>query len=87
MNRWECQHEGCPNSVIGCGGAIGLRAIGWYYELGPLIFCPNHRPDGTLERGNLHDPDAEDTDKPCSLCQADAEARRIQAEMFELLPV
>ena len=51
MNKWECQHKGCRNSCVGVGGAIGLRAIGWYFELGPVILCPAHRPDGINGNG------------------------------------
>jgi len=55
MNQWNCEEQGCAASAIGCGGAIGLRAIGWQFELGrktegfphpPMIRCPMHRIDG-----------------------------------------
>jgi hypothetical protein len=49
MNEWECEHPGCNERVVGCGSAAGLRAIGWYFELGPTILCPRHHPQG-LER-------------------------------------
>jgi len=45
MNKWECEFPGCKSTAVGCGGAVGLRAIGWYFKPGPKIFCPNHRPD------------------------------------------
>lgn len=51
MNQWDCQHPGCKRQAIGTGGAIGLQAIGWWFERGqggsgPRIYCPPHRPDG-----------------------------------------
>ena|ERR1700760_3915739 len=49
MNIWECHHPDCTNRVVGVGGAIGLRAIGWYFELGPVLYCPNHYPQGHRE--------------------------------------
>ena len=51
MNAWRCEHPGCTNSCVGLGGAIGLRAIGWYFypvkSLGEpfQLFCPIHRPE------------------------------------------
>ena len=60
MNLWECERPGCKSTAVGCGGAIGLRAIGWQFiagetkmmmTLGPTILCPLHRTDGA-------DPDA-----------------------------
>ncbi|MGH7639472.1 MAG: hypothetical protein ACREOA_05750 [Candidatus Dormibacteria bacterium] len=73
MNVWECQS--CGTKVEGLGGAVGLRAIGWYFEPGPVIYCPRHRPDGTLERGPNHDPGV---GGPCALCTAELEATRLQ---------
>ncbi len=72
MNKWVCQHRGCGKSVVGCGGALGLRAIGWYFRKGPIIFCPVCRPDGVqcLENPEL---------KACSLCAGGQEAKRFQA--------
>ena len=53
LNVWECQHrgafadfQGCERRAYGLGGAVGLRAIGWYYQPGPEIFCPEHHPLG-----------------------------------------
>ena len=52
MNKWECDSQGCDVTAIGCGGAIGLRALGWQFEKGqrsdmmPVILCPEHRTDG-----------------------------------------
>lgn len=45
MNIWECQEVSCHRRCVGTGGAVGLRAIGWYVRMGPVIFCPEHRPD------------------------------------------
>ncbi len=56
MNAWTCNAHGCRSIAIGVGGAVGLRAIGWYFVPGgtadcdqhlrlPIILCPGHRPD------------------------------------------
>jgi hypothetical protein len=49
MNLWECDYRypngsRCKSTAIGCGGAIGLRAIGWHFAPGRIV--PD---DGTLE--------------------------------------
>lgn len=80
MNRWRCEHPGCTREVVGCGGAIGLRAIGWYFRPAPVILCPAHRPDPIATRAPLHDPDDND-DALCRLCRADLEAYRWQLLM------
>lgn len=56
MNRWHCQQNGCDQIANGVGGAIGLRAIGWYFRppvlwwgvmrTSPILYCPRHHPDG-----------------------------------------
>lgn len=52
MNEWQCDEGGCMSKAVGVGGAIGLRAIGWYFKRGqhdkhgPVILCPLHRADG-----------------------------------------
>lgn len=75
MNLWACQHPGCPHTVVGCGGAVGLRAIGWYFRVGPVIVCPAHRPDG----GPCVRPAADaDPNPTCSLCRAETDAMRCQ---------
>jgi len=76
-NRWDCDFPGCDLYVIGCGGAVGLRAIGWYFVpgFGNNLFCPQHRPDATTVRTRLH---GDSDDGPCSSCQADAEAMELQ---------
>lgn len=73
VNRWGCDHPGCGRSCAGTGGAIGLRAIGWYfmYGLGGNIFCPEHRPD----------PGPGPDGQPCALCTAETQARLIQAQI------
>jgi len=75
VNLWECEHPDCKNRVVGCGSAVGLRAIGWYFEIGSHIFCPAHRPDPAPchESGNV-----ENADKPCSMCRAEAVATQLQ---------
>jgi hypothetical protein len=71
MNIWECQHPGCPTKAVGCGGAHGLIAIGWYVRMGPTIFCPLHRPD----RAETHTGGVcFAKELPCPICKADAEA-------------
>lgn len=86
MNKWECNHKGCDSVAIGTGGAIGLRAIGWFFEKGPVLYCPRHRPDPTLHRSHLHKVLFElnyvsDTHEVCSQCTADLEASRWQTIM------
>jgi hypothetical protein len=80
MNRWDCQMHGCRSQAVGAGGAIGLRAIGWYFETGPILFCPAHRPDATTERTPLHCRSTDDG-QPCPWCTADREASRYQVAM------
>lgn len=93
MSVWECQEPGCDRAVVGCGGGIGLRAIGWYFMPGPLdgwgflggptIYCPQHRPDGTNSRSLLHDGEADDGDA-CPICAGALDAKRYQ-EAIELI--
>lgn len=80
MNRWHCGQHGCPSTAVGTGGAIGLRAIGWYFVRGPVLFCPVHRPDPTLDRVNLHDRETDDG-TPCSACASEIEAQDHQVKM------
>lgn len=77
MNRWVCQHPGCDEFVCGTGGAIGLRAIGWYFWPGwsNNLFCPRHRPD------TMTDPHG----KECSMCRAETEALVIQGKIPGIL--
>ena len=80
MNLWECAKQGCDAKVTGCGGAIGLRAIGWYFEpdymRGPTIFCPVHRPD----MAPCVDPDTAPDERcgACPHCAADRDATHLQ---------
>ena len=78
MNLWECGEPGCKRSVTGCGGAIGLRAIGWYWGgYGThFIRCPAHRPDGV----KCHDTYPEGGDS-CTYCAAEDEAAHWQNMM------
>jgi hypothetical protein len=73
MNLWACTHRGCKNTAVGSGGAIGLRAVGWYFVPGAMLRCPAHRPD---ERpcGDY----GENQGKPCSQCAGEEEATRMQ---------
>lgn len=75
MNKWECTHPDCDVTAVGAGGAIGLRAIGWWFEPGPLLFCPAHRPDPVP----CHQKDNRDHEgTPCRMCRAEDEASRHQ---------
>lgn len=80
MNRWQCGVHGCKSEAVGAGGAIGLRAIGWYFERGPVILCPAHRPDPTRDRTTAHDSHNDDGE-PCSYCAADIAALEHQVRM------
>ena len=80
MNRWRCDVHGCESTAVGVGGAIGLRAIGWYFRRGPVTLCPEHRPDPTTNRVEMHNP-AGNTGQPCSLCAAEIEALEHQVRM------
>jgi len=66
MNRWECDHPGCKVEAVGVGPAYGLRAIGWYFEIGKGLFCPSHRPDRVPCLDNENNAGVQ-----CSLCAAD----------------
>ena len=74
MNCWECQHKGCGRTVVGVGGAIGLRAIGWYYQQGPTILCPEHRPSQRHSTAHYLDCTRDD----CALCAAEEDAQFYQ---------
>ena len=81
LNKWECEGRDangkrCDSTAIGTGGALGLRAIGWWFSIGGPIYCPVHRPDPITCRN----PDgvADRVGVSCSLCAGDAEARTIQ---------
>jgi len=45
VNRWKCDHPDCTRECVGTGGAVGLRAIGWWFVYAGPIYCPAHRPD------------------------------------------
>jgi hypothetical protein len=76
MNVWECSQPGCTVKALGCGGAIGLRAVGWHFLPGGRIFCPQHRPDKAPGRADLGCQMSE-----CSTCAGEAEALRWQQMM------
>lgn len=71
MNIWECTDRDCSRKCVGTGGAVGLRAIGWYFTYGGPILCPQHRPDAVpcIEQ---------DEHPPCQLCAAEKEAEQWQ---------
>jgi hypothetical protein len=80
MNRWECDaaeqgiDKNCSCNAVGVGGAVGLRAIGWYVKfqprLAPIILCPAHRPDGTRCK-EVKGPDK------CGMCKGNMVANQI----------
>lgn len=72
MNRWECQFANCSRTVVGVGGAVGLRAIGWWFKPGPEIFCPAHYPRTILCR------EVGVSERPCNFCAAEDQARILQ---------
>ncbi len=76
LNQWYCDQAGCRSSAVGVGGALGLRAVGWFFALGPIIRCPNHRPDPS----NLKH-EACETEGPCGYCRAEQEADAFQADI------
>lgn len=78
MNLWQCKHAGCKSTAVGTGGAIGLRAIGWWFLPGQDILCPNHRPDPIDGDGRYLDC----TRKNCSQCKATEEAESWQAKIY-----
>jgi hypothetical protein len=81
MNLWECEHPGCNSRATGTGGAIGLRAIGWYFHPAGPIFCPVHRPDGIP----CTDERAPETSRAeaCPLCAGEGESEHWQQIMNE----
>jgi hypothetical protein len=73
VNVWECADVHCSRKCYGTGGAIGLRAIGWWFETGGAILCPQHRPaEGTKCRETTQSG-------PCQLCAAEIEAEKWQS--------
>ena len=84
MNLWECEAPGCESRAVGVGGAIGLRAIGWYFEAGPKLLCPVHRHDPSMKRNTSFGCNAED---PCSTCKAEEEADKLQFQIVKHLEI
>ncbi len=85
MNLWQCDAPRCDNTAVGEGGAIGLRAIGWYFSVGPSILCPAHHPDKLPCTDLPTWPTPEEqarAGKACSLCAAKAQADRIQETLL-----
>lgn len=84
LNLWECGELGCKSTAVGDGAALGLRAIGWWFEAGGKPRCPAHRPDGTMKRSPSH---ACDQAGLCGWCKAEEEADKLQyliAQYFEM---
>lgn len=81
MNLWECDFRDehgkqCRMTATGVGGAVGLRAVGWYFVPGPIVRCPHHRPDAA---GPCRHPGGDDPGpNPCSICTATEEALKYQ---------
>jgi hypothetical protein len=82
MSKWECGHHGCDVTAVGSGGAVGLRAIGWWFEPGPHLFCPAHRPDPSPCHQEYN---AGNEGKSCPFCTAEAEAHGHQEAIRERL--
>lgn len=85
MNRWQCDRHGCRTEAVGVGGAVGLRAVGWYYhredvDTQCVLFCPAHRPDPMPCQ---QEPPAPDLCEPCS---GEIQARALQALMPQHAP-
>ena len=82
MNRWDCQHRGCKRHVLGTGGAVGLRAVGWQVSFagppgsGPRILCPAHRYD------TIPCQESPGRSFLCSLCRAEADAGKLQELIY-----
>lgn len=74
MNLWRCNAIGCDSTAVGTGGAVGLRAIGWWFKRGPILFCPRHRPD--KEPGNSEYGCSRHS---CGVCAGRREAAHRQA--------
>ena len=83
MNKWSCDFPGCRNSCVGVGGAIGLRAIGWYFVSGGETLCPGHRPEKE-KCDDPYTPDAERKEE-CPFCSGEREALRFQKMIAESL--
>ena len=82
MNVWECDAKDCDSKCIGVGGAIGLRAIGWYFVPGwrDNCFCPRHRPD-KIPCDDQYTPE-DKRQAECALCCGEHEARRWQDQIM-----
>lgn len=75
LSLWQCDHPGCDKTAVGKGDAVGLRAIGWYFQTGPLLLCPLHRPDPIPCRQT-------DADHLCSQCAAEHVVRQLQPKLM-----
>ena len=82
MKEWQCDSPGCKYKCIGLGGAIGLRAIGWWFLPGPRLFCPRHRPDPVPCVDKYSDGNHGNS---CALCAGEVEAEKIQSRITEIL--
>lgn len=78
---WRCDQIECTRTCTGAGGAVGLRAIGWYFQPGdetagdhPQLYCPEHRPDpiDCKQRPGT----------PCSHCAAERDVRIDQPKLM-----
>lgn len=88
MNKWECEYPECTATAVGVGGAVGLRAIGWYFKRGdgvslkgPDIYCPFHRPDPIPCEGKYS---TDNHGNDCSECAGERQATGIQAFINDL---
>lgn len=83
MNLWECGHvdvdgKRCKSTAVGTGGAIGLRAVGWFFNGTGHLYCPAHRPDKAVVK-----TEGCGTQGPCSMCSAEADAALYQLRIIE----
>jgi hypothetical protein len=76
LNLHRCDAPGCPSTAVSSGGGIGLRALGWYFRIGPTAYCPFHRPDGIPCREERPE---ERIEGPCSQCRAKEDSDRATA--------
>jgi hypothetical protein len=81
MNQWICGRAGCGTQAHGTGGALGLRAIGWYFEPGNPPFCPAHWPGHKQGCGKLPSVEGTAPDPDCSQCAAEKQANQWQEVM------
>ena len=79
MNHWKCDVLGCKSEAVGVGSALGLRAIGWFFQRGsgtltpPLLLCPAHHKN-KADLVKWHDCARSE----CPVCYANTQAEILQ---------